>query len=95
MENQEIKNQAIYETTNASLAAYLYNLGIKFLEAKLSKDALKPTVVLRFLDSKLNCRDLEYNYMKSSEKLHNEIYRYFLTEIHKTLKKNGGIHGKG
>jgi hypothetical protein len=89
MENSEFKNQAIYETTNASLAAYLYNLGIKFLEAKLLKDpnVSKPTVVLRYLDSKLNCRDLEYNYMKSSEKLHNEIYRYFLTEIHKTLKR--------
>jgi hypothetical protein len=80
------KDQTIYETTNAALAAYLYNLGIKFLEASVDSNKAKPTVTLRFLDTKNNCRDLEYIYMKSPEKLHNEIYRFFLTEIHKKLR---------
>ena len=73
----------IFETTNVDLAAFLMMEGIKFLECKIapSTGPTKDIVVMRFLDDKTNCRDLERVFMGSDFKKYREFNKYLLREI--------------
>ena len=74
----------IFETTNVDLAAFLMMEGIKFLECKISPSSgqARDIVVMRFLDDKTNCRDLERVFMGSDYKKYREFLKYLLREIH-------------
>ncbi len=54
-----MKKVAIFETTNVDLAAFLMLEGIKYIECEASRNIGKDIVVMRFLDDKQNCLDLE------------------------------------
>lgn len=79
------KEVLIFETQNVDLATFLIMEGIKLLECSRSKSNTK-IVVLRFLDEKQNCLDLERTYLSSSFKQFRDINKYLLSKIHETLR---------
>lgn len=79
------KEILIFETQNVDLATFLILEGIKFLELKKSETNSK-VVILRFLDEKQNCLDLERAYLSSSYKKYRDINKYLLTKIHQALR---------
>lgn len=77
----------IFETTNVDLAAFLMYEGIKYVEARVDRSSSKDLVVLRFLDEKQNCLDLERVFMSSNFKRYRDIVKYLLKEVHKKLRE--------
>lgn len=77
----------IFETKNVDLAAFLMFEGIKFLECRTEASTNKPLVVLRFLDEKQNCLDLERVFMNSNYKRYRDLTKYLLREIHSKLRE--------
>ena len=71
----------IFETTNADLASYLIYSGVKLLEFKNS-DVNKRIIIIRFLDEKHNCLDLEHNFLRSEFKKYRDINKHLLKQIH-------------
>lgn len=82
----EIKQPLIFETQNVDLATFLMLEGIKLLECKRS-EVNRRIVVLRFLDEKSNCLDLERVYLNSKYKQFRDINKYLLSKIHETLRE--------
>ncbi len=82
-----IKNVPIFETTNVDLAAFLMFEGIKYLECKADRSQGKELVLLRFLDEKQNCRDLERVFMGSNYKRYRDLIKYLLKEVHAKLRE--------
>jgi hypothetical protein len=84
-----MKQVDIFETSNVDLSAYLMFSGIKFLECR--KDLIasqnKEIVVMRFLDEKQNCRDLERVFMSSDFKKYRDLVKYLLKEVHSKLRE--------
>ncbi len=80
-----MKDLKIFETQNVDLASFLMLEGVKLLECRKS-DSNKKVVVLRFLDEKQNCLDLERVYLNSQFKQYRDINKYLLTKIHETLR---------
>lgn len=80
------KDSRIFETQNVDLATFLMMEGVRFLECK--KSALNPRiVVLRFLDEKANCLDLERVYINSQLKKFRDINKYLLGKVHEALRE--------
>lgn len=77
----------IFETNNVDLASFLMLEGIKYLECRNSKQGGKDVVILRFLDDKENCLDLERVFMNSREKRFRDLNKYLLKEIHNKLRE--------
>lgn len=80
-----LREPLIFETQNVDLATFLMLEGIKLLECKKS-DQNKKVVVIRFLDEKQNCLDLERVYLNSRYKQFRDINKYLLTKIHECLR---------
>lgn len=83
----DLKEASIFETQNVDLATFLMLEGIKLLECKKSEFNSK-VVILRFLDEKQNCLDLERVYLSSPYKKFRDINKYLLQKIHQTLKES-------
>lgn len=81
-----IKEPRIFETQNVDLGTFLMLEGIKLLECKKS-DVNSKVIILRFLDEKSNCLDLERVYLNSKFKTFRDINKYLLTKIHQTLRE--------
>lgn len=79
------KEPRIFETQNVDLATFLMLMEIKLLEVKKS-DSKRNVVVLRFLDEKSNCLDLERVYLNSEFKKFRDINKYLLSKIHEALR---------
>jgi hypothetical protein len=79
------KDTPIFETQNADLATFLMLEGIKLLEVKRLETNNK-LVILRFLDEKQNCLDLERVYLSSQFKKFRDINKYLLAKIHQALR---------
>ena len=77
----------IFETTNVDLAAYLMLEGVQYLGSKTSDMHGKDIVVMTFLDSKENCRDLERVFMGSEMKRYRDLIKYLLREVHGKLRE--------
>lgn len=84
-----MKESRIYETKNVDLAAFLMFEGIKFLECQVERGSGKDLVVMRFLDDKTNCLDLERIFMTSDFKRYRDITKYLLKEVHGKLRERG------
>lgn len=82
-----MKKIGIFETTNVDLAAYLMFEGIKYLECDMDRKSGKDIVVLRFLDEKQNCLDLERVFMSSDMKRYRDLTKYLLKEVHGKLRE--------
>lgn len=82
-----MKKVPVFETTNLDLAAFLMFEGIKFLECEKSQSHGKDIVVLRFLDEKQNCLDLERVFMGSEFKRYRDLVKYLLKEVHAKLRE--------
>lgn len=80
-----LKDTRIFETQNVDLATFLMLMGIKLLEVKRS-DSNSKVIVLRFLDDKQNCLDLERVYLNSDFKKFRDINKYLLQKIHEALR---------
>lgn len=87
MEN--LRTTSLFETSNLDLGAYLMLEGIKYLGCRIIMDHNReePKALLRFLDEKSNCRDLERLFMQSREKQYREINKFLLKDIHGEIKK--------
>lgn len=81
----QLKDTRIFETQNVDLATYLMFIGIKLLEVKKS-DSNSKVIILRFLDDKQNCLDLERVYLNSEFKTFRDINKYLLGKIHEALR---------
>jgi hypothetical protein len=79
------KDALIFETQNVDLATFLMLEGIKLIECKKS-DLNSKVVILRFLDEKQNCLDLERSYLSSQYKKFRDINKYLLSKIHEALR---------
>lgn len=82
---EPIKELRIFETQNVDLATFLMVEGIKLLECKRSEKN-RNVVMLRFLDEKQNCLDLERVYLNSDYKRFRDVNKYLLSKIHQTLR---------
>lgn len=82
-----MKKPLIFETTNVDLAAFLMFEGIKYLECDRAQNIGKDIVVLRFLDEKQNCLDLERTFMNSNMKRYRDLTKYLLKEVHSKLRE--------
>lgn len=80
------KDIRIFETQNVDLATFLMLMEIKLLEVKKS-ESKKNVVILRFLDEKQNCLDLERVYLNSEYKKFRDINKYLLSKIHEALRE--------
>jgi hypothetical protein len=81
-----VKEAHIFETQNVDLATYLMLEGIKLLECR--RAAANPRVaVMRFLDEKRNCLDLERTYLSSPYKKFRDINKYLLAKVHEALRE--------
>lgn len=84
-----MSNSKIFETTDVDLAAFLLMEQVKFLEFK--EDPKQPphkkVVLMRFLDAKDNCRDLQRVFLGSDFKKYREYLKHLLKEIH-TAKRD-------
>ena len=82
------KEIGIFETPNLDLGAYLMLEGIKYVGCRMTMDSKgEPKAVLKFLDEKRNCLDLERLFMVSREKRYRELNKYLLKDIHSEIKK--------
>lgn len=81
-----IKEPKIYSTQNIDLATFLMLEGVKFLECARS-ESNKRVVLLRFLDEKHNCLDLEQIYVNSKFKQYRDINKWLLAKVHETLRE--------
>ena len=79
-----IKTSLIYETQNVDLATFLVFQNIKFLDCVLDPD--KNVVILRFLDEKRNCLDLERVFINSDLKRFRDINKWVLKKVHETMR---------
>lgn len=80
-----VKEVSIFETNNLDLATYLMLEGIKLVEVvKSPRDSR--VVILRFLDDKKNCLDLERSFISSPYKRFRDINKYLLSKIHEVLR---------
>ena len=75
----------IFETQNVDLGTFLMVEGIKLLECIKSPNNPR-VVVLRFLDEKYNCVDLERVYLNSPFKTFRDTNKYLLAKIHEVLR---------
>jgi len=82
----EVKETSVFETQNADLGTFLLFEGIKLIECKKSPTNPR-VVVLRFLDEKKNCLDLERVYLSSPYKKFRDINKYLLTKIHEAMRE--------
>jgi hypothetical protein len=80
-----LKEARIFETQNVDLATYLMLMGIKLLEVKKS-ETKRNVAILRFLDEKQNCLDLERVFINSEFKKFRDINKYLLSKIHESLR---------
>lgn len=80
-----IKEPLIFQTQNVDLASFLLLEGVKLLECKKSESNPK-VIIIRFLDEKQNCLDLERVFLNSDFKKFRDINKYLLTKIHETLR---------
>ena len=80
-----LKETPIFETQNVDLATFLMLEGVKLLECKKSHSNSK-VVILRFIDEKRNCLDLERVYLSSPYKKFRDINKYLLSKIHEALR---------
>lgn len=80
------KDVQIFETQNVDLATFLMLSGIKFLEV-MKSETKRNVVILRFLDEKQNCLDLERVYLNSEYKKFRDINKYLLSKIHEALRE--------
>lgn len=76
----------IFETQNVDLATFLMLMEVKLLEVKKS-DTKRNVAILRFLDEKRNCLDLERVYLNSEFKKFRDINKYLLSKIHESLRE--------
>jgi len=85
----ESRDPSIFETPNLDLGAFLMLEGIKYVGCRITMDPHReePKAVLKFLDEKMNCRDLERLFMVSREKRYREINKFLLKDIHSEIKK--------
>lgn len=81
----QLKDARIFETQNVDLATFLMLEGIKLLECRKSEVNPK-IVILRFMDDKSNCLDLERIYLNSKFKTFRDINKYLLSKIHQTIR---------
>lgn len=79
------KESPIFETNNVDLATFLVFEGIQLLECK-RKEQNNRVVVMRFLDEKQNCMDLERVFLSSDYKRFRDINKYLLAKVHETLR---------
>ncbi len=77
-----IEQSTIYETSSVDLATFLVLEGIKLLECRKENNI----VILRFLDDKKLCLDLERVYLKSEHKRYRDINKWLLKKIHETMR---------
>lgn len=82
-QNKDIR---IFETQNVDLATFLMLMEVKLLEVKKS-ESKRNVVILRFLDEKQNCLDLERVYLNSDYKKFRDINKYLLSKIHEALRE--------
>jgi hypothetical protein len=82
----QITEIPVFETQNVDLATFLMLEGVKLLECKKSQSN-KKVVILRFLDEKHNCLDLERIYLNSPFKTFRDINKYLLSKIHEALRE--------
>jgi hypothetical protein len=87
LQDGKMKQTPVFETTNVDLAAYLMLEGIKYLECRNDKSMGKDLVILRFLDDKQNCLDLERVFMGSQMKRYRDLTKYLLKEVHGKLRE--------
>jgi hypothetical protein len=80
-----LRQPRIFETQNVDLATFLMMEGIKLLECRKS-ETNKKVVVLRFLDDKENCLDLERVWLNSEFKKYRDINKYLLSKVFETLR---------
>lgn len=82
-----MKEARIYETSNVDLATYLVYEGIKLLECT-KKPGNSKIVVMRFIDDKGLCLDLERIFIKSDFKKFRDVNKWLLTKVHQILREN-------
>ena len=82
----DVKEPIIFETQNVDLATFLMLEGVRLLECKKS-ETKRNVVILRFLDEKQNCLDLERIFLSSSYKKFRDINKYLLSKIHEALRE--------
>lgn len=75
----------IYETSNVDLATYLVFEGIKLLECA-KKSGNSNIVLMRFLDDKGQCLDLERVFINSDYKKFRDVNKWLLKKVHSTLR---------
>lgn len=80
-----LKEARIFETQNVDLATYLMLMGIKLLEIRKS-ETKRNVAILRFLDEKQNCLDLERVFLNSEFKKFRDINKYLLSKIFESLR---------
>lgn len=81
----EPKDIRIFETQNVDLATYLMMEGIRFLECQKSPTNPK-VIILRFLDERQNCLDLERSFLSSQFKRFRDVNKYLLGKVHAALR---------
>ena len=81
-----LKDTRVFETQNVDLATFLMLEGIKFLECKKSPTNSK-VIILRFIDEKQNCLDLERVFINSQFKRFRDINKYLLGKVHEALRE--------
>lgn len=86
MKMDNLKDTSIFETQNVDLATFLIFEGVKLLECKKSSTNSR-VILLRFIDEKRNCLDLERTYLSSPFKTYRDINKYLLQKIHETLRE--------
>ena len=83
------KQSKIFETDNVDLAAFLAMNDFVYLGCKteLDPETERPRGVLQFEDPKEVGIDLERVFLNSEFKKYRDQNKYFLREVHKSMKK--------
>ncbi len=81
-----MKEINIFETSNIDLATYLVYEGIKLLEC-VRKAGQNQVVILRFVDEKNQCPDLERVFINSDFKRFRETNKWLLKKVHLVLNR--------
>lgn len=82
---ETFKEVNIYSTSNADLASFLIIEGVKLLEC-IRKEPGSKVIVIRFLDERNVCLDLERVFLNSDYKKFRDINKWLLKKIHETLR---------
>lgn len=79
----------IYETHNLDLGAYLMLEGVRYLGCRIIIDPRReePKAVLKFLDEKSICLDLERTFIGTREKRYREFNKHLLKEVHREIRE--------